>query len=273
MLVSNAASPIAIDNSFLIDAARDAGDIAMDFFRNGYAQWDKGGDNPVTEADIAVNQMLHARLGGAFPGYGWLSEETEDNAVRLDANRVWIVDPIDGTRAFMRGEPHFTICIALVEAGRPIAAVVFNPATGECFEATHGGGARLNGSPIFASGAAKLDGARLLTSEALLAHKGWAEPWPVMHVEMRNSIAYRLALVASGQFDGCLSLSSKFDWDIAAADLILNEAGGCLSRRDGTPYIYNQAEPRHPGLIAAGGKLHALLLDRAGRWQPVKSGS
>lgn len=256
------------EHSLLIDAAHDAGAIAMRFFRTDFASWDKGAAGPVTEADIAIDRMLRQRLTGAFPEYGWLSEETEDSAARLKAERVWIVDPIDGTRAFVQGLPHFTICIALVEAGRPIAGVVFNPATGECFEASRGGGARLNGAPISASAVSALTGARMLTSQALLAHPRWSEPWPAMHVEMRNSIAYRVALVANGQFDGALSLSSKYDWDVAAADLILHEAGGNLSRHDGAPYIYNRPDPRNHGLVAAGPVLHELLLDRARRWVP-----
>lgn len=255
-------TPLEAENKLAVCAAREAGVIAMGYFRGDYATWEKHGEGPVTEADIAIDRMLRERLYGAFPEHGWLSEETEDNSGRLSAGRVWIVDPIDGTRAFIRGEPHFTICIALVEAGRPIVAVVFNPASGECFEATRGGGAFLNGAPIRASGRAQLGGARLIASEAMISSKRWPEPWPPMHVEMRNSAAYRVALVASGAFDGCVSLSGKYDWDMAAADLILHEAGGKLSCHAGAPYIYNRPHPRHPSLIAAGQAMHGLLLGR-----------
>ncbi len=250
------------ENKLAVSAAREAGALAMSFYRSDFAKWEKPGEGPVTEADIAVDRLLRERLCGAFPDHGWLSEETIDNAARLNAHRVWIVDPIDGTKAFIQGEPYFTICIALVEAGRPIAAVVFNPATDECFEAARGGGAFLNGAPIRAASRAQLLGARMLTSEALLASKRWPEPWPSMHVETRNSAAYRVALVANGVFDGCLSLSGKYDWDMAAAELILQEAGGKLSCHDGAPYIYNRPHPRHPSLIAAGQPLHGLILER-----------
>jgi myo-inositol-1(or 4)-monophosphatase len=137
------------DFALLKETVRDAGALAMRFYMTDHKQWSKAHDNtPVTEADIAVNDLLHARLGGARPDYGWLSEETEDDSSRLTQPLVWVVDPIDGTRAFAKGHPHFAISVALVEDGRPVLGVIFNPATDEFFEARFGGGAFLNGKPI-----------------------------------------------------------------------------------------------------------------------------
>ena len=232
----------------------------MSYFQTDFAKWDKGGNNPVTEADIAIDRMLRDRLTGAFPEYGWLSEETTDEPSRLNKQRVWIVDPIDGTRAFIRGKPHFTICIALVEDGRPISAVVFNPAENELFEAVEGGGALLNGAAIRPTDRTELAGARMLGSAEFYRSKRWPTPWPEMHVESRNSIAYRVALVAAGMFDGCVSMSNVNDWDLAAADLILSEAGGRLSQREGAYFEYNRNSASHPNLVAAGARLHDVLL-------------
>lgn len=259
------------EHAVAVDAAREAGAVAMSYFGGQFAQWDKGDESPVTEADIAVDNLLRKRLGDAFPGHGWLSEETEDNPDRLARHRIWIVDPIDGTRAFMRGEPHFTICIALVEQARPICAIVFNPATGEMYEAVRGAGARLNGQPIAPSGKAQLEGARMLGTPSFYQSKRWAVPWPDIHIEKRNSIAYRIALVAAGQFDGCLGLSSVNDWDLAAADLIIQEAGGRICRRDGAELLYNQRSVRHAGFIASGHALHSALIGQLANWRPRAS--
>ncbi|HBC55283.1 MAG TPA: 3'(2'),5'-bisphosphate nucleotidase CysQ [Alphaproteobacteria bacterium] len=262
--------PVA-EHAVALDAAHEAGEIAMSYFGGEFARWDKGGDNPVTEADIAIDNMLRKALGDAFPDHGWLSEETEDNTDRLTQHRTWIVDPIDGTRAFMRGEPHFTICIALVEQARPISAIVFNPASGELYEAVSGGGARLNGQPITPSGQAQIEGARMLGTASFYHSKRWAVPWPDIHIEKRNSIAYRIALVAAGRFDGCLGLSPVNDWDLAAADLIMQEAGGRISRRDGAEFLYNQRSVRHAGFVASGHALHPALIGQLATWRPRAS--
>ncbi|MGB5093523.1 MAG: 3'(2'),5'-bisphosphate nucleotidase CysQ [Parvibaculum sp.] len=246
-------------------AVREAGLLAMRFYKGDYRSWIKPGDTPVTEADIAVNDLLHKRLAVARADYGWLSEETEDDPSRLTKQMVWVVDPIDGTRAFARGKPHFAISVALVRAGQPVLGVLFNPALDEFFVARHGAGAQLNGQPIRVSKRHELSGCRMAANAGMFRHPAWPEKWPEMHIIDRNSVAYRIALVACGGADAALALSSKNDWDLAAADLILREAGGLMTRHDGQRFIYNLPEPRHPSLIAAGPALHAAISKRVSR--------
>lgn len=244
---------------------KEAGQIARDFFDRDIKQWDKGDDDPVSEADIAIDKFLKTELTAAHPEYGWLSEETADNTDRLSKKHVWIVDPIDGTRAFLKGRPHFTICIALVEDGQPINAAVYNPITDELFEAISGEGATLNGSQIGVSARAEIDGCRMLAFEPMFKHPAWPEPWPDMHLENPNSVAYRMALVANGSFDAMMALNWKSEWDIAAADLLIRESGGYATKHTGETFTYNQSETtRHRSIVAAGPKMHAALMKRVG---------
>ena len=233
---------------------REAGKIALKFFGGDYKRWNKAGGSPVTEADLAIDNFLKEILRGARPDYGWLSEESPDDPARLGARRIFVVDPIDGTVAFMKGRPHFTICAAMVERSRPIAGVVFNPATDECFMARLGGGAFLNGNPIHVRLGSEIAGCRLLGNQQVFAG------WPPMHVENFSSIAYRIALVAAGRFDAMISLTTKRDWDLAAADIILTEAGGRLLGADGLPFAYNRASALQGATIAAGPELIQPLL-------------
>ncbi len=182
---------------------REAGKIALKFFGGDYKRWSKAGGSPVTEADLAIDNFLKAELRRARPDYGWLSEESPDDSARLDARRIFVVDPIDGTVAFMKGRPHFTICAGVVEGERPIAGVVFNPATDECFTARLGKGAFLNGIPIHAGDRAEIAGCRLLGDKKLFT------AWPPMQIESLSSIAYRVALVAAGRFDAMISLTTS----------------------------------------------------------------
>lgn len=263
MPASDARASNAADTALLVDSLREAGGIARKYFGGSYRKWDKGGGNPVTEADIAIDRRLHAILRGERPDYGWLSEETEDDFSRLAASRVFVVDPIDGTFAFVRGRPHFTIVAAVVTEGRPVSAAIYNPITDEMFEASLGAGARLSGEVVHASDRAAFENARILGGKNMFAAALWKEPWPAsMTVENRSSLAYRLALVAEGQFDAMVSLSTKHDWDLAAGDLILHEAGGRLSSQTGETLLYNQAEPLQHGVIGAGPGLHGKLLAR-----------
>lgn len=254
------------DLQLLETAVRDAGAIARRFYKGSYRKWDKGKGQPVTECDLAIDKFLGERLLGARREYGWLSEETEDDPDRLDAALTFVVDPIDGTVAFLKGRPYFTICAAVVAEGRPISAAIYNPITGECFTAARGQGAKLNGKAIHVSQRAELEGARMLGPKATFEHHAWTTapniPWPPMQIETRNSIAYRMALVAAGQFDATISLSAKHDWDLAAGDLIVQEAGGCVTTHTGVIMHYNGAEPLQPSLIAANAVLHAEILAR-----------
>lgn len=250
------------DRDLIVAAAREAGAIAMRHFRGDIQSWPKGDDSVVSEVDLAVDRLLAERLRTARPDYGWLSEETKDDRTRLTRARTFIVDPIDGTRAFLRGEPHFTICIAVVEAQRPIASVVYNPASDELYEATAGGGVRLNGTPVAAGRRADLAGARVLGPRRLAKAAAFADLDPPIRVEYRNSMAYRVVLVAAGTFDAALGLWGSHDWDLAAADLIVAEAGGRLTTHQGVDYRYNGDTVRHPSMVCAGAPLHAALIAR-----------
>jgi myo-inositol-1(or 4)-monophosphatase len=242
------------DLDLLKSAVHEAGKIALNFFGGHYKRWTKDGGSPVTEADLAVDTFLKNTLRPARPGYGWLSEESLDDPARLEARRVFVVDPIDGTVAFMKGRPHFTICAAVVEDGRPIAGVVFNPAADENFTAETGSGAFLNDAPIHVGRRTEIAGCRLLGNKQVFAD------WPPMHVENFSSIAYRVALVAAGRFDAMISLTTKRDWDMAAADIILNEAGGRLVGPNDAPLGYNGPLALQGATIAAGPGLTGPLL-------------
>ena len=254
------------DLALLEQAVKDAGAIARKFYRGSYRRWDKGKGQPVTECDLAIDKFLSDRLMGARPGYGWLSEETEDDPARLKAEFVFVVDPIDGTVAFLKSRPHFTICAAVVREGRPITAAIYNPITGECFTAIKGAGAKLNDTPMHVSARKELEGCRMLGPKTTFEHPAWniapRIPWPPMHVETRNSVAYRLALVACCSFEASVALSAKHDWDLAAGDLIVQEAGGLVTTHAGANMRYNGAEPVQPSVIAAGPQLHAQILER-----------
>ncbi len=249
--------------SLIHRAAKEAGAITQRYLGKPLKQWDKGEDEPVTEADIEVDEFLRSTLMAACPDYGWLSEETADNTDRLKRKRVWVVDPIDGTRAFLKGRPEYTICIALVEDERPIHAAIYNPMTDELFEASAGEGATLNGKSIGVSVREQIEGCRMLAYGPMFKHPAWPEPWPEMHLENPNSVAYRIALVANGKFDGMMALNWKSEWDIAAADLIVTEAGGLATKHTGEPYAYNQSKStRHRSIVAAGPELHQALMKR-----------
>jgi len=251
------------DTELLVHAVREAGVIARKFFRGDYRRWDKGHGNPVTEADIAIDRFLHDTLLSARPSYGWLSEETEDDPARLSKSHVFVVDPIDGTVGFLKGRPHFTIVAAIVERGRPVSAAIYNPVSDEMYEASVGGGALKNGTAIQVSDKDTFDGALVLAPNVTFEAQFWKTPWPAsMKTETRASIAYRLALVGEGAFDAMISLSAKHDWDLAAGDLVLHEAGGRVTSPDGALLTYNNTQPLQSGVLAAGAKLHERLVER-----------
>lgn len=256
-----AAGSWADEGRLLNEAVREAGLLALDYFRKGTAvrRWEKNPDDPVSEADLAVDQLLHARLMKARPGYGWLSEETPDDGTRLTHERLYIVDPIDGTRAFLAGKPEFAVSAALIFGDRVVAGAVYNPASGEFFAATLQGGARRNGTSIRASAASSLTGLRLLASRRTFERHDWTKALPGATFTDMNSIAYRMVKTATGEFDATVSPSPKSDWDIAAADLIVREAGGICGTLEGTPFRYNRPEARHPDVLAAGPAIHAAL--------------
>ena len=241
---------------------REAGAIARDIAAREFKTKTKSDGSPVTEADLAVNAYLTEHLRRARPGYAWLSEENEDDNSRLTASRCFVVDPIDGTLAFVKRRPHFTVCVAVVENGQPVVGAVYNPMTEESFAAAKGHGAFLNGEPIHVTNTATLDGSRMQASKSTLTHPRWQQPWPDLTVENPNSIAYRIVQVASGKFDAALTMAQLHDWDIAAADIILREAGGLMTSIEGASPHYNSADAIQPSVLAAGPALHAVLRAR-----------
>ena len=256
----------AADLVLLEESVREAGKIARSFFGGSYKQWDKGKGNPVTEADLAVDKFLREHLRAARPGYGWLSEETEDDTSRLTSEAVFVVDPIDGTIAFMKGRPHFTICAGVVSDGVPVAGAVYNPITDQSFTAHIAGGAHLNGAPIIVSQQSAVENCRMLGDKPMFSHAAWSNPpnvpWPAMQIETRNSIAYRMTLVADGEFDAMMALTAKHDWDLAAAEIIVSEAGGVVTTHCGAKLRYNRKSTLQPSVVAAGPMLHAQLMAR-----------
>jgi myo-inositol-1(or 4)-monophosphatase len=240
-----------------------AGELALSHFGGGRRSWYKGPGQVVTDADLAVDALLHDRLRDARPAYGWLSEERVDDQSRTRCERVWVVDPIDGTRAFADGVPQFAISVALVERGVPLLGVVLNPATGERFEAGRDRGASLNRQPLRVSGRIELAGAALLSSRTEMKRRHWPSMIPEASFTTIGSLAYKLALIAAGRFDGLVSLRASHDWDIAAAQLLVSEAGGWLTDAAGRQILLNQETPRHAGLAVAGSEpLHDALLAR-----------
>jgi myo-inositol-1(or 4)-monophosphatase len=239
----------------LIEAAHEAGVIALNFYRRGEptsARVDyKAGGSPVTQADLEVDAFLRVRLGAAFAGAGWLSEETEDDPGRLGCANVLIVDPIDGTRAFLAGDPHWAVSIALVAGGRPVAGVVHAPALAETYAAARGHGSILNGAAIEVSARETLSGARIAGPKPMVEAIGRAAGLSLVQLPKIPSLAYRMALVASGAVDLALASERSHDWDIAAVDLILEEAGGRLVEAAGRPLRYNQEQTRHGALFGA----------------------
>jgi myo-inositol-1(or 4)-monophosphatase len=252
----------AADLDLALHCAHQAGALAMRYFGTTLDIRDKAPDNPVTDADLAVDALLTQLLRPARPDYGWLSEETADDRSRLNARHVWVVDPIDGTRAFIKAKPHFTICIGLLDQGVPVLGVVFNPATGEMFQATRGNGARLNGVPIAPSTTDNIENCAMLGDPAMYRHPAWPVPWPQMDVVSRNSIAYRMCLVAAGHYDGAIALSAKSDWDLAAASVIVAEAGALATTHEGQAFRYDHDIPLQKSLVVAGKALHPLLIER-----------
>ncbi|MEO0621694.1 MAG: 3'(2'),5'-bisphosphate nucleotidase CysQ [Pseudomonadota bacterium] len=259
------ASP-AEDRALLVEAAKAGGAVALEHFRASVRSWDKsGGQGPVSEADLAVNRAVEAILTTRRPAYGWLSEEDTDNQERLAAERVFVVDPIDGTRAFLEDKPEFAVALAVIAGGRPIAGAVCLPALGETYSAHMGGGATVMREgetyPLSVSQRAEPDGARALANRSQLAEEHWPGGVPALRREYRPSLAWRLCLVASGQFDTVLTFRKAWEWDIASGALIVGEAGGRITDAAGEELCFNRAEPRLPSMVAAPPALHARLME------------
>jgi myo-inositol-1(or 4)-monophosphatase len=254
------------DLALAAEIASDAGDIAMAHFGQSPAKqleyWDKADGSPVSAADLAVNQFLKGVIAAARPADGWLSEECADSAARLGKRRVWVVDPIDGTRDFLRGRTGWAVSVALVEDGAVTVAVLNAPAQKRLYAASLGGGAVLNGRALRVSGLPTLDGVRLPIDAANLAASYWPSPWPGRIVAKPNSLALRMAMIAADEADAWLEGRSIAEWDVAASSLILSEAGGLATDRHGAPLAFNRPSPIIHGIAAATPALHGEVLTR-----------
>lgn len=243
------------DLPLLTEAARAAGALMLER-RGRLVTRRKADGSPVTDADLAVDALLHDILVSARPTYGWLSEETTDDPARLDAARVFIVDPIDGTTAYVEGQPWFAVSLAVVEGGRPIAGVVFAPELDELYAAETGGGATLNGEPIRPAETTSLEGASFLGDPA----NRRSAPWAGIVVTRCNALALRMARVAAGASDAAISATPKNEWDLAAGVVIAQEAGAAAVDIEGAPLRFNTADAKTPGLVCCAPGLLPLIL-------------
>jgi myo-inositol-1(or 4)-monophosphatase len=244
------------------EAARAAGQVLLRYYGGGLDVQEKSADNPVTAADLESNELLKSTILGAFADDAWLSEETADSEERLDRKRVWIVDPLDGTKEFISEIPEFCVCIALVEDGLPRVAVEYNPVRDELFFATKGGGAFLNDARIQVSTQADLRHAHVLASRSEEARGEWDAYRPLMKVELTGSVAYKFALVASGRHDATFTLTPKNEWDVCAGTLLVTEAGGMVTEPGGRALRFNnRATLLEQGLVASNGILHRPILN------------
>ena len=246
------------DLALIREAAREGGRIAMGYFKRNQEVWLKGGVSPVSEADFAVDRYLRETLTAARPGYGWLSEETADSPDRLASRRTFVVDPIDGTRGFLEGRSSWCVSVAVVEAGRPVAGILDCPAEQTVFHAVPGGGAFRDDTPI---AVAPLSATPLVAGpKSFLGGAAAAWPAPCRRGPGFPSLAYRLAMVACGELDATFVKPNAHDWDLAAADLILREAGGRVLDPSGRTLRYAGAETTHGALAAGSGALVETLV-------------
>jgi myo-inositol-1(or 4)-monophosphatase len=250
------------DLGILRHVAIEAGTLALRIRKKGLKIKNKPGGSPVSNGDLEANRVIREFLRAARPDYGWLSEEDPDTPERLTKKRVFVIDPIDGTSAYIKDREFWSVSVAVVEDGKAISGVVYAPSLDQMYDAEAGKGATLNGKPIRVSGCSDEAGCTMLGAKAMFDHDSWQPPWPPMRVEQRNSIAYRMCIVASGEFDACLAPSMKHDWDLAAGDVIMREAGGLATDHKGQAFVYNKPTPTQVALVCAGPALHARLIER-----------
>jgi myo-inositol-1(or 4)-monophosphatase len=247
------------DAELLKATVRAAGALALSLFRTELKNWTKGASSPVSEADIAVNDLLEARLRSATPDYGWLSEESADDEERLGKPKVWIVDPIDGTRGYLAGREDWCISAALVADDAPVLAAVFAPVTDEFFFAARGQGAAHNGARVRATAGTALDFSRLAGPKPLIQRLSPSSDEISTHPRIA-SLALRLCRVAQGNLDAAFAGGQSRDWDLAAANLIVQEADGRMTTLSGDAILYNRREVAHGVLVAAGRDRHASIV-------------
>jgi myo-inositol-1(or 4)-monophosphatase len=248
------------DAALLRGTVREAGALALSLFRTELKNWTKGASSPVSEADIRVNDLLEQRLRSATPEYGWLSEESVDDERRLGKRLVWIVDPIDGTRGYLAGREDWCVSVALVEDACPVLAAVFVPASDEFFFAARGQGAALNDVPVYATAGVDLDFSRVAGPKPLVERLNRSSDEIILHPRI-GSLALRLCRVAQGSLDAAFAGGQSRDWDLAAANLIVQEANGKMTALLGDTIQYNRREVTHGVLVAAGRDRHARIVE------------
>ena len=247
------------DAALLKQTVREAGALALSMFRTDLKKWTKGASSPGSEADIAVNDLIEKRLRVPTPDYGWLSEESADDDTRLGKDLVWIVDPIDGTRAYLAGHDDWCVSVALVAGASPVLAAVFAPVTNEFFFAARGRGSMLNDRRLRASTGSELDFSRMAGPKPLVERLSTSSDGVTLHPRI-GSLALRLCRVADGGLDAAFAGGQSRDWDLAAADLIVHEASGSMTALSGDAIEYNRREVVHGMLVAAGRDRHARIV-------------
>lgn len=254
------------DLRLLCDAVRMAGRVATSFVGKSARAWDKpAGAGPVTEADLAVNEFLANTLRLARPDYGWLSEETEDSTDRLTRDKVFIVDPIDGTRSFVEGSRTWAHSVAVAQNGEITAGAIYLPMRDLLYAAARGQGAFLNGERLRVSAASQFERAQILATRPVIAAEHWPNGVPSFERAHRPSLAYRLGLVGQGRFDAMLTFRPTWEWDVAAGALIVEEASGTCTDRTGGRLQFNNPVPQLNGMIAGGADIHGLVLRALGQ--------
>jgi myo-inositol-1(or 4)-monophosphatase len=251
---------LARDAALLTETVREAGAMALSLFRTELKNWTKGASSPVSEADIAVNDLIEARLRSATPDYGWLSEESADDQARLVRNLAWIVDPIDGTRGYLAGREDWCVSVALVRDASPVLAAVFAPASDEFFFAARGQGATRNAIPVHATRGTEMDFSRVAGPKPLVERLNRSSNEIVLYPRI-GSLALRLCRVAEGRLDAAFAGGQSRDWDLAAANLIVQEADGNMTALSGDAILYNRREVTHGVLVAAGRDRHACIVE------------
>lgn len=253
-----------------LDTARRAGELIARGFEEGVETWEKGKDNPVTQADLDADALIRSALQASYPDDGQLTEESEDDLSRLSCERVWIVDPIDGTREFTRKIPEFAVSIALAVAGRPVLGVVHNPVANVTVAGRAGGGVTKNGEAARISTCPSLQEARVAASRSE-AKDGKLEAYEPLFGELvtMGSIAWKLALVACGDFDFNLSVKPKSEWDVCAGDFLVHEAGGQYVDFEGQRLGYNARDALHKrSMVAGSSQLIEVFLEQRPKPEP-----
>lgn len=251
---------LARDAALLTATVREAGALALSLFGTELKKWTKGASSPVSEADIATNDLIETRLRSATPDYGWLSEESADDEARLGKSLVWIVDPIDGTRGYLAGHEDWCVSVALVSGDVPVLAAVFAPVSDEFFFAMRGQGTTCNDLPIFATAGTELDFPRMAGPKPLVQRLSPSSDEITLYPRI-GSLALRLCRVADGSLDAAFAGGQSRDWDLAAANLIVQQANGKMTDLSGDAITYNRREVTHGVLVAAGRDRHARIVE------------